>query len=132
MGDAGSMLLGFMLAVLMIRFSSKPYHIQEFISPILICGVPVCDTGLTYLRRFINKKPIFQGDSSHFYDQLVDRGFTVKHTVLISYILGIILGIIGVIIALIPIIPAIIVVAVLFLILSFFVFKIKMFKAIRP
>jgi UDP-GlcNAc:undecaprenyl-phosphate GlcNAc-1-phosphate transferase len=98
MGDAGSMLLGFMLAILMLRYSSTPFDYKEFICPILICGVPIFDTGLTYLRRYINRRPIFPGDRSHFYDQLVNKGFSIKATVLISYALSVLLGIFALII----------------------------------
>lgn len=130
MGDAGSMLLGFVLAILMIRYSSKPYKILDFISPILICGVPIFDTGITYLRRFLNKKPIFPGDRSHFYDQLIDRGFSVKHTVLISYAIGIIFGIVSVIISFIPLIPALLIVSVFLFILAIVIVKMKLLKIV--
>jgi UDP-GlcNAc:undecaprenyl-phosphate GlcNAc-1-phosphate transferase len=97
MGDAGSMLLGIMLSILMIRYSETPFDFKSFFTAILICGVPVFDTALTYLRRYLNNKPIFPGDRSHFYDQLIDRGFPVKKTVLISYSIGILFGIIALI-----------------------------------
>lgn len=95
MGDSGSMFLGMMLSVLMIHYSKTPFEYKSFLIPILICGVPIFDTALTYIRRYINKKPIFPGDRSHFYDQLIDRGFSVKKTVLISYCIGIFFGIVA-------------------------------------
>lgn len=95
MGDAGSMLLGLVLSILMIRYSSTPFDFKTFLIPILVCGVPIFDTALTYTRRYINNRPIFPGDRSHFYDQLFDRGFSVKKTVFISYCIGILFGIIA-------------------------------------
>ena len=97
MGDAGSMFLGMMLSVLMIHYSDTPFEYKFFLIPILICGVPIFDTALTYTRRYINKKPVFPGDRSHFYDQLIDRGFSVRKTVLISYCIGIFFGIVALI-----------------------------------
>jgi hypothetical protein len=33
----------------------------------------------------VNKRPLFSADRHHFHHQLVNRGFSVKQTVLISY-----------------------------------------------
>jgi UDP-GlcNAc:undecaprenyl-phosphate GlcNAc-1-phosphate transferase len=85
MGDAGSMLLGFVCATLMVMFSEKPGMLKWFISSLLIFGLPIFDTSLAYTRRKLNGKPVFQGDRSHFYDQLVDRGLTVRQAVLVCY-----------------------------------------------
>jgi UDP-GlcNAc:undecaprenyl-phosphate/decaprenyl-phosphate GlcNAc-1-phosphate transferase len=85
MGDAGSMLLGFVCATLMVMFGEKPGLVKWFISSLLIFGLPIFDTSLAYTRRKINGKPVFQGDRSHFYDQLVDRGLTVRQAVLVCY-----------------------------------------------
>ncbi len=128
MGDAGSMFLGLMLSVLMIRYTKTPFEYKSFLISIMVCGVPIFDTALTYTRRYINNKPIFPGDRSHFYDQLVDRGFSVRHTVFISYALGFVFGVVGVIINVIPLIPAFLIVSILFLILAVFVVKMKMLK----
>jgi hypothetical protein len=32
-----------------------------------------------------NRRPLFMGDRSHIYDQIRDRGFSVRVTVLICY-----------------------------------------------
>lgn len=93
MGDAGSMLLGLILSILIIRYSSTPYDLRSFLMAIVICGVPIFDTALTYARRYINNRPIFPGDRSHFYDQLVDRGVPPKKTVLISYLIATTFGV---------------------------------------
>jgi UDP-GlcNAc:undecaprenyl-phosphate GlcNAc-1-phosphate transferase len=85
MGDAGSMLLGFVCATLMVMFSERPGMVKWFISSLLIFGLPIFDTSLAYTRRKINGKPVLQGDRSHFYDQLVDRGLTVRQAVIVCY-----------------------------------------------
>jgi UDP-GlcNAc:undecaprenyl-phosphate GlcNAc-1-phosphate transferase len=92
MGDAGSMLLGVALPVLAVRYASVPYDFRGFAAPVLVCGVSVFDTALAFTRRYLNNRPIFPGDRSHFYDQLVDRGFSVRRTVMVSYLLGAFLG----------------------------------------
>jgi UDP-N-acetylmuramyl pentapeptide phosphotransferase/UDP-N-acetylglucosamine-1-phosphate transferase len=87
MGDAGSMFLGFMAATFMILFAERPEGFKWFLGAMVIFGLPIFDTGLALVRRLVNRQPIFAGDRSHFYDQLVDRGFSVQKSVSINYLL---------------------------------------------
>ncbi|MFQ5354463.1 MAG: glycosyltransferase family 4 protein, partial [Thermodesulfobacteriota bacterium] len=103
MGDAGSMLLGLMLAVLMIWNSRGAYDFTSLFVSILICGVPIFDTALAFTRRYLNNRPIFPGDRSHFYDQLRDRGFSVKKTALTSYALGGFFGVTALFVSVLPV-----------------------------
>ena len=96
MGDAGSMLMGFVCATLMIMFSERQGMLKWFVGALFIFGLPIFDTALAYARRKLNGRPVFQGDRSHFYDQLVDRGLTVRQTVLICYGLALFFAILGV------------------------------------
>jgi len=86
MGDSGSHLLGFMMALLAILFTSKSYDIRWFIGPILIIGLPVFDAGWAVIRRLLRRKPLFVGDRGHLYDRMMHRGLSVKQTVLICYL----------------------------------------------
>ncbi len=85
MGNSGSTFLGYILAVLTINFTSRPYDIVWFIIPVIIMGVPVFDTAFAIIRRYKNKRPLFIGDRSHFYDRLMDKGLAVRKTVLVCY-----------------------------------------------
>ena len=96
MGDAGSMFLGFMAATFMILFAERPQAFKWFLGTMIIFGLPIFDTALTLVRRIVNRKPIFPADRSHFYDQLVDRGLSVRKSVLVSYVLSIAFGALGV------------------------------------
>lgn len=87
MGDNGSTLLGYILAVLAINVASKTYGSIFFIVPVILIGLPIIDTALSITRRFIKGTPIFVGDRSHIYDQLLDKGFSVKKAVLICYLM---------------------------------------------
>lgn len=95
MGDAGSMFLGFMAATFMILFAERPEGFKWFLGSMVIFGLPIFDTGLALVRRLVNHQPIFAGDRSHFYDQLVDRGFSVQKSVSINYLLAIIFVAVG-------------------------------------
>jgi len=87
MGDNGSHLLGFMLALLAISSTAKPYDLRWFIGPILIIGLPVFDAAWAVIRRLARRKPLFEGDRGHFYDRMMRRGLTVRQTVFVCYLL---------------------------------------------
>jgi UDP-GlcNAc:undecaprenyl-phosphate GlcNAc-1-phosphate transferase len=42
----------------------------------LLVAVPLADTTIAVVRRLRAHRPLFAGDRSHVYDQLVDRGRT--------------------------------------------------------
>jgi UDP-GlcNAc:undecaprenyl-phosphate GlcNAc-1-phosphate transferase len=83
MGDAGSMLLGFAVAALMMLFAEQVP--RWWMASIVIFGLPILDTATALARRWLNKKPLFVSDRGHIYDQLMDRGIPLKKTVAISY-----------------------------------------------
>ncbi len=86
MGDAGSMLLGFTVAALMILFGEKIP--RWWMASIVIFGLPILDTAVALVRRLLNKRPLFVSDRGHIYDQMIDRGIGLKKTVKISYLLA--------------------------------------------
>ncbi len=87
MGDAGSMLLGLNAAVLLLLFAETT-TIRWVLASLMVFGLPVADMLLTLARRWRSERPLMEGDRSHFYDQLSDRGFTVRQVVAISYALA--------------------------------------------
>ena len=97
MGDAGSMLLGFVCGAMMLLFAEK---IGAWtIAPLIIFGLPILDTAVALVRRLVNKRPLFQSDRGHLYDQLMDRGSSVPRTVIICYALAALYAVIGIIVS---------------------------------
>lgn len=86
MGDAGSMLLGFTVAALMILFAEEIP--RWWMASIVVFGLPILDTATALVRRLINKKPLFVSDRGHIYDQLMDRGMGLKKAVKTCYLLA--------------------------------------------
>lgn len=78
MGDSGAYLLGFVLAMSAIFFS------KNIISGLFIIGLPLFDGVCINIKRLFKGKSIFLGDREHFYDKMIDRGFSVKKTLFIS------------------------------------------------
>jgi len=97
MGDAGSMLLGFTVAALMLLFAERIP--RWWIASIVVFGLPILDTAVALVRRLINKRPLFKSDRGHIYDQLMDKGFSLKKTVAISYILAGVYALIGLVVS---------------------------------
>jgi UDP-GlcNAc:undecaprenyl-phosphate GlcNAc-1-phosphate transferase len=93
MGDTGSMFLGYTCAVMIVLMAQeKP---KWFLAAMVMFALPILDTSLAFARRWIAGRPLFAADAQHFHHQLVQRGFTVKQTVLISYGLAIFFGLLG-------------------------------------
>jgi UDP-GlcNAc:undecaprenyl-phosphate GlcNAc-1-phosphate transferase len=87
MGDSGSLLLGFNVALLMIWFADQATW-RWLAAGVIVFAFPILDTALAISRRALNGKPLFLGDRSHFYDQVRDRGLSVRQTVLICYVIS--------------------------------------------
>lgn len=94
MGDAGSMLLGFVVAAIMLLFA-KAFP-RWWAASIVVFGLPILDTTVAIVRRWLNKRPLFISDRGHIYDQMIDRGMSLKKTVAVCYILSTIYAVIGI------------------------------------
>ncbi|MBU0687386.1 MAG: undecaprenyl/decaprenyl-phosphate alpha-N-acetylglucosaminyl 1-phosphate transferase [Candidatus Margulisbacteria bacterium] len=95
LGDSGSYLLGFLLAVASVIGALKSTLFVVFIIPILILAVPILDTALAILRRIFLRKHIFQADGEHIHHRLLAAGFSHRGAVLAIYICCIILSLIA-------------------------------------
>jgi UDP-GlcNAc:undecaprenyl-phosphate GlcNAc-1-phosphate transferase len=100
MGDAGSMFLGFILAVvgIKLRFPGRPNAITWMI-PVVVLGLPVFDTTLVVfsrLRRGIN--PLTNPGKDHVSHRLVLRGLSQRQAVVLLYGVCGVLGLVGVLI----------------------------------
>lgn len=92
MGDGGSYFLGFMLASLSILGSIKSQATVAVLIPIIALGLPLIDTTLAPVRRFLMGKQLFQPDKSHIHHKLLRMGFSQRRAVLLLYGVNILLG----------------------------------------
>jgi UDP-GlcNAc:undecaprenyl-phosphate GlcNAc-1-phosphate transferase len=91
MGDGGSYLLGYLIAGFSIIGSQKSQVGVTVLIPLLAMGVPVFDTILSPIRRFLLGKEMFKPDKGHIHHRLVGRGFSARATVWLIYGLSAIL-----------------------------------------
>lgn len=87
MGDTGSMFLGFVLATTSLTgsVSQKGQTAIAILVPILALGLPIMDTLLAMVRRFLERRSIFAPDRGHIHHRLLDMGITHRRAVLILY-----------------------------------------------
>lgn len=125
MGDAGSMLLGLNAAILMLLFAEDG-RLNWMIGAVMVFGLPIADMFLTLARRWRNGRPLMQGDRSHFYDQLIDRGLGVRRVVAISYVLSTVFVLVGISVIFLRVRHAILVYLAVACVLFLLVSKLKM------
>ncbi len=86
MGDCGSMFLGFTIASSSVMCSTKSSALVGLALPVLVLGIPIFDTLLSILRRFLDRRSLFAPDRSHFHHRLLALGFRQRHVVIIAYV----------------------------------------------
>ncbi len=84
LGDAGSMVIGYFVAILSIN-NYKTVTMTSLIFLLLIVFLPVLDVTLSFIRRKLNGGDAFKADALHFHHRLMRRGFSHQQTVLIMY-----------------------------------------------
>jgi Glycosyl transferase family 4 len=85
LGDSGSLFLGFMLAGLGLLSSQKSQTIVAVAIPVLSLGLPVLDTALAIMRRFLRGQPIFSADRGHIHHRLLGLGHSPRKVALLLY-----------------------------------------------
>ena len=85
MGDSGSMLLGFLLAVISLQGFLKGVAAIALLIPLLVLSIPIFDTGFAILRRVKNRRPIYQADRGHLHHRFANLGYSQRTTVIILY-----------------------------------------------
>lgn len=98
MGDTGSLLLGFCLAVLGIRLQFPVNQAQTWMVPILVLGLPIFDTLLVIISRWRRHVPFWQGGTDHTSHRLVRLGLSHRRAVLALYTVALLLGSIAILI----------------------------------
>lgn len=122
MGDAGSLVVGFFVALLTLRTTyyqqdqSGPWY--PVLMPLVVMAVPLYDlTSVTLLRLRQGKSP-FVGDTQHFSHRLRRRGLTDTQTVLMLYLATLCCGLGATFLYQVNLVGAVLIFAQTFLILA--------------
>ena len=103
LGDSGSLVLGYVLAVMVVTGSQKYATATAVVIPLLSLGVPIIDTLLSMIRRMLSNhfcetdrprswrgmvlgfKQVFMADRDHIHHRLMARGLSHRGAVLSLY-----------------------------------------------
>ena len=89
LGDAGSHLVGYLLAVLAILphfYTATHPRRWAVLLPLLVLAVPLADMVWVVLLRWRIRQPFYQGDTNHLSHRLVKRGLTRTQAVLVIWL----------------------------------------------
>ena len=92
MGDAGSNLLGLLLACIAVQGVLKTAAVVALVFPLVVLAVPILDTAFVVAKRFKYRRPAWQADTEHFHHRMARIGFTQRRTVLYLYLWTLILA----------------------------------------
>lgn len=95
LGDAGSHLVGYLLAVMAIlphfytKQNPRPFAV---LAPLFVLAVPLLDLAQVSLFRVLNKKPFWIGDTNHLSHRLTRIGMSRARAVLLLWLGAAIIG----------------------------------------
>ena len=78
MGDAGSLMLGFLIAVTALKLRAPTDHIRSVAAVLLILAVPLFDTSLVVISRTRSGRSILQGGKDHTSHRLNQLGLSIR------------------------------------------------------
>jgi UDP-GlcNAc:undecaprenyl-phosphate/decaprenyl-phosphate GlcNAc-1-phosphate transferase len=93
MGDSGALFLGFILAGVAMGHGYSQVNIIALCAPLFILGVPLYDTALVMVLRFMKGRSMFRGSNDHLALRLRSLGLTVKQTVNLLWMLSVLLAV---------------------------------------
>jgi UDP-GlcNAc:undecaprenyl-phosphate GlcNAc-1-phosphate transferase len=97
MGDAGSLLLGYLSVTTILLFTlASGQPLLLITAALIVFALPITDTSLAIFRRKMAGQPIFSADNRHIHHLLRRYGFTVRQSVLILYTAAILFAALGV------------------------------------
>ncbi|HEU4964190.1 MAG TPA: MraY family glycosyltransferase [Bacilli bacterium] len=88
MGDAGSTLVGFLLAGISVIGAFKSVTAVSIFVPVMALGLPIFDGLRVVINRMMHGKPPHKPDRTHGHHRLLDAGFSQVQTVTMLYMLS--------------------------------------------
>ena len=82
LGDSGSLVVGFLLAVLTVKGATTRTGTLRALAPIFALSYPLLDTGISMLRRWLRGEPLSRADGRHIHHQLRALGIGPRQSLL--------------------------------------------------
>lgn len=100
LGDAGSMYLGYLLAVISLYGTMKSATLFSIAVTLLAFGVPVFDTVQVMLSRLREGVSLYQADRRHVHHRLLKAGLTQQQAVYLLYIFSFLFSLLSIVLLL--------------------------------
>jgi UDP-GlcNAc:undecaprenyl-phosphate/decaprenyl-phosphate GlcNAc-1-phosphate transferase len=98
LGDAGSHLVGYLLAVMAILphfYTKQNPRPLAVLAPLFVLAIPLLDLAQVSLFRTLSKKPFWIGDTNHLSHRLVRVGLSRTRAVLILWLIAVMIGVLA-------------------------------------
>lgn len=95
LGDAGSHLVGYLLAVMAILphfYTQQNPRPLAVLAPLLVLAIPLLDLAQVTVFRTLNRKPFWLGDTNHLSHRLTRTGLSRTGAVLLLWLLAAVIG----------------------------------------
>ena len=95
LGDAGSQLVGYLLAVMAILphfYTKQNPRPLAVLSPLLVLAIPLIDLAQVVVMRTFNRRPFWIGDTNHLSHRLARAGLGKAKAVLILWLGAAVIG----------------------------------------
>ncbi len=102
MGDTGSNLLGYMLAVIAVQGSLKTNAVLALALPLLVLAVPILDTSFVVAKRLKYRRPVYKADMWHLHHRMANIGFAQRRTLAYFYSWTLVLALLALALRFIP------------------------------
>jgi len=95
LGDSGSLFIGFTLSALALQSAEKAPTIVAVAIPVVSFGLPILETLLSIVRRWIGGRPLFEADREHIHHKLLALGLSPREVVIVLYAVSAIFGLLS-------------------------------------
>ena len=103
MGDAGSMLLGFVIAGVSVSGRDEDARpAVAVVAPLFVLAIPILDTSFVIMKRLKHGLPVYTADRSHFHHRFFTIGWGQRKTVLALYAWCALMGAVALLLRFVP------------------------------
>jgi UDP-GlcNAc:undecaprenyl-phosphate/decaprenyl-phosphate GlcNAc-1-phosphate transferase len=102
MGDTGSNLLGYLLAMVAVQGSLKTNAVLALALPLVVLAVPIVDTSFVVAKRLKYRRPVYRADMWHLHHRMANIGFSQRRTLAYLYSWTLVLAILALALRFVP------------------------------